>query len=202
MTVSGSGHAEPRANPEAYAVRLGTGVPVTAGPQVRIRLAPPESLRTIGPPARARREFASTPVLLFNLLAFFATSFWGWIGDRLGRRWAMIIPSAIAVFTPRQAARRARRLPPGRRTTGLCRAHNRGVEGACPRCGNPDALHRPQFHRQNAHRNARAPNRLEYREPLHLRCVNRSCGRLLYQSMGVARPRYRRLRDQRRRSCT
>jgi hypothetical protein len=172
MTVSGSGHAEPRANLEAYAVRLGTGVPVTAGPQVRIRLAPPESLRTIGPPARARREFASTPVLLFNLLAFFATSFWGWIGDRLGRRWAMIIPSAIAVFTPRQAARRARRLPPGRRTTGLCRAHNRGVEGACPR------------------------------EPLHLRCVNRSCGRLLYQSMGVARPRYRRLRDQRRRSCT
>jgi MFS transporter, SHS family, lactate transporter len=36
--------------------------------------------------------------LLFNLLVFFATSFWGWIGDRLGRRWAMIIPSAIAVF--------------------------------------------------------------------------------------------------------
>jgi MFS family permease len=27
-----------------------------------------------------------------------ATSFWGWIGDRLGRRWAMIIPSAVAVF--------------------------------------------------------------------------------------------------------
>jgi SHS family lactate transporter-like MFS transporter len=40
----------------------------------------------------------ATPVLLFNLLVFFATSFWGWIGDRLGRRWAMIIPSAIAVF--------------------------------------------------------------------------------------------------------
>ena len=132
MTVSGSGHAEPRANLEAYAVRLGTGVPVTAGPQVRIRLAPPESLRTIGPPARARREFASTPVLLFNLLAFFATSFWGWIGDRLGRRWAMIIPSAIAVFTPRQAARRARRLPPGRRTTGLCRAHNRELKELAP----------------------------------------------------------------------
>jgi MFS transporter, SHS family, lactate transporter len=40
----------------------------------------------------------ATPVLLFNLLVFFATSFWGWTGDRLGRRWAMIIPSAIAVF--------------------------------------------------------------------------------------------------------
>jgi len=40
----------------------------------------------------------ATPVLLFNLLVFFATSFWGWVGDRLGRRWAMIIPSAIAVF--------------------------------------------------------------------------------------------------------
>jgi SHS family lactate transporter-like MFS transporter len=40
----------------------------------------------------------ATPVLLFNLLVFIATSFWGWIGDRLGRRWAMIIPSAIAVF--------------------------------------------------------------------------------------------------------
>jgi hypothetical protein len=28
------------------------------GPRVRISLPPPESLRTIGPPARARREFA------------------------------------------------------------------------------------------------------------------------------------------------
>lgn len=40
----------------------------------------------------------ATPVLLSNLVVFFATGFWGWVGDRLGRRWAMIIPSAIAVF--------------------------------------------------------------------------------------------------------
>jgi SHS family lactate transporter-like MFS transporter len=40
----------------------------------------------------------ATPVLFFNLLVFVFTSFWGWVGDRLGRRWAMIIPSAVAVF--------------------------------------------------------------------------------------------------------
>ena len=37
------------------------------------------------------------PVLFFNLVGFAAMSFWGWTGDRLGRRWAMIIPAAIAV---------------------------------------------------------------------------------------------------------
>jgi SHS family lactate transporter-like MFS transporter len=39
----------------------------------------------------------ATPFLLFNLVGFAAMSFWGWTGDRLGRRWAMIIPAAIAV---------------------------------------------------------------------------------------------------------
>ena len=39
----------------------------------------------------------ATPFLLFNLVGFVAMSFWGWTGDRLGRRWAMIIPAAIAV---------------------------------------------------------------------------------------------------------
>jgi MFS transporter, SHS family, lactate transporter len=39
----------------------------------------------------------ATPFLLFNLVGFFAMGFWGWVGDRLGRRWAMIIPAAIAV---------------------------------------------------------------------------------------------------------
>jgi hypothetical protein len=56
-----------------------------AGPMVRIHLAPPESLRTIGPPARARREFASTPVLLFNLLqmtGLIGTTF-HWLGEQL-----------------------------------------------------------------------------------------------------------------------
>lgn len=40
----------------------------------------------------------ATPVLFFNLLVFVFTSFWGWIGDHLGRRWAIIIPSAVAVL--------------------------------------------------------------------------------------------------------
>jgi SHS family lactate transporter-like MFS transporter len=41
------------------------------------------------------------PVLFFNLVGFVAMSFWGWTGDRLGRRWSMIIPAAIAVpITP------------------------------------------------------------------------------------------------------
>ena len=37
------------------------------------------------------------PVLFFNLVGFVAMGFWGWTGDRLGRRWSMIIPAAIAV---------------------------------------------------------------------------------------------------------
>ena len=39
----------------------------------------------------------ATPFLLFNLVGFVAMGFWGWVGDVLGRRWAMIIPAAIAV---------------------------------------------------------------------------------------------------------
>ncbi|HEV2301925.1 MAG TPA: MFS transporter [Stellaceae bacterium] len=39
----------------------------------------------------------ATPFLLFNLVGFAAMGFWGWVGDVLGRRWAMIIPAAIAV---------------------------------------------------------------------------------------------------------
>ncbi len=38
------------------------------------------------------------PIALANLLAFFASAFWGWVADRLGRRWAMIIPAAIGLF--------------------------------------------------------------------------------------------------------
>ena len=37
------------------------------------------------------------PILAFNLVGFVAMCFWGWVGDALGRRWAMIIPAAIAV---------------------------------------------------------------------------------------------------------
>jgi MFS transporter, SHS family, lactate transporter len=42
-------------------------------------------------------SLAFWPVLFFNLIGFAAMSFWGWTGDRLGRRWSMIIPAAIAV---------------------------------------------------------------------------------------------------------
>ena len=38
------------------------------------------------------------PIALANLVAFFASGFWGWIADGYGRRWAMIIPAAIGVF--------------------------------------------------------------------------------------------------------
>ena len=38
------------------------------------------------------------PIAFANLVAFFASGFWGWIADRHGRRWAMIIPAAIGLF--------------------------------------------------------------------------------------------------------
>ena len=38
------------------------------------------------------------PIALANLVAFFASGFWGWIADRNGRRWAMIVPAAIGIF--------------------------------------------------------------------------------------------------------
>src|SRR6185437_4516870 len=38
------------------------------------------------------------PIALANLVAFFASGFWGWVADRWGRRWAMIIPAAIGFF--------------------------------------------------------------------------------------------------------
>ena len=39
----------------------------------------------------------ATPILFFNLVGFVAMAFWGWVGDAFGRRWAMIIPAALAV---------------------------------------------------------------------------------------------------------
>ncbi len=38
------------------------------------------------------------PIALANLVAFLASGFWGWVADRLGRRWAMIIPAAIGLL--------------------------------------------------------------------------------------------------------
>ena len=39
----------------------------------------------------------ATPLIFANLLSFFAMSWWGWVADRWGRRWSMIIPAALAV---------------------------------------------------------------------------------------------------------
>jgi MFS transporter, SHS family, lactate transporter len=38
------------------------------------------------------------PIALANLVAFVASGGWGWVADRLGRRWAMIIPATIGLF--------------------------------------------------------------------------------------------------------
>ena len=43
----------------------------------------------------------ATSVALANLLAFLAMGFWGWLADRIGRRWSMILPAIGAlVVTP------------------------------------------------------------------------------------------------------
>jgi SHS family lactate transporter-like MFS transporter len=39
----------------------------------------------------------ATPLIFANLLSFFAMSWWGWVADKWGRRWSMIIPAALAV---------------------------------------------------------------------------------------------------------
>ena len=32
-----------------------------------------------------------------NLVAFLASSMWGWVSDKIGRRWAMILPALAAI---------------------------------------------------------------------------------------------------------
>jgi len=39
----------------------------------------------------------AVPFMIANILSFLGMSFWGWTADTIGRRWAMIIPAAIAV---------------------------------------------------------------------------------------------------------
>jgi len=39
----------------------------------------------------------ATPIAIANLGVFLASGFWGFVSDRIGRRWAMIIPALIAV---------------------------------------------------------------------------------------------------------
>ncbi len=43
----------------------------------------------------------ATPMMLGDLAFFLACTGWGWVADRLGRRWALIIPAAIGIpITP------------------------------------------------------------------------------------------------------
>ena len=39
----------------------------------------------------------AAPIFWSNLLVFLSMGFWGWCADRIGRRWAMIIPALIAI---------------------------------------------------------------------------------------------------------
>jgi SHS family lactate transporter-like MFS transporter len=38
------------------------------------------------------------PIALANVTTFLASCFWGFVADRIGRRWAMIIPALIGIF--------------------------------------------------------------------------------------------------------
>jgi SHS family lactate transporter-like MFS transporter len=43
----------------------------------------------------------ATPIMLANIFVFLASSSWGVVSDRIGRRWAMIMPAAASlVITP------------------------------------------------------------------------------------------------------
>ncbi len=43
----------------------------------------------------------ATPIMLGNLAFFFACSGWGWVADRIGRRWTLIIIAAVGIpLTP------------------------------------------------------------------------------------------------------
>jgi SHS family lactate transporter-like MFS transporter len=39
----------------------------------------------------------AVPFMIANILSFLGMSFWGWTADTIGRRWAMMIPAAIAI---------------------------------------------------------------------------------------------------------
>jgi MFS transporter, SHS family, lactate transporter len=40
----------------------------------------------------------AVPFMIANILSFVGMAFWGWTADFIGRRWAMMIPAAIAIF--------------------------------------------------------------------------------------------------------
>jgi SHS family lactate transporter-like MFS transporter len=37
------------------------------------------------------------PILLQSLMFFVSSAFWGWLADRVGRRWAIIVPAALTI---------------------------------------------------------------------------------------------------------
>src|SRR5215472_16636706 len=39
----------------------------------------------------------ATPIIIANLVLFLLSGGWGWVGDRLGRRWTMIIPGLLGI---------------------------------------------------------------------------------------------------------
>jgi SHS family lactate transporter-like MFS transporter len=39
----------------------------------------------------------ATPIIIANAVVFMASMFWGYMGDRIGRRWAMIIPGLLGI---------------------------------------------------------------------------------------------------------
>jgi MFS transporter, SHS family, lactate transporter len=40
----------------------------------------------------------AAPIAIANFVVFLATGFWGSVGDRIGRRWSMIIPTVMTVL--------------------------------------------------------------------------------------------------------
>ena len=44
-----------------------------------------------------RPALVATPIFFGNLAVFVASAGWGWVADRWGRRWAMIIPALFAI---------------------------------------------------------------------------------------------------------
>jgi SHS family lactate transporter-like MFS transporter len=42
--------------------------------------------------------YVALPIMLQSLLFFVSGFFWGWVSDRIGRRWSMILPAIIGVM--------------------------------------------------------------------------------------------------------
>jgi MFS transporter, SHS family, lactate transporter len=39
----------------------------------------------------------ATPIIIANVVVLLAAGFWGWIADRYGRRWSMIVPGVLSI---------------------------------------------------------------------------------------------------------